>query len=299
MLIREVVDDYLVAIYQAGRSDATLRQYGWHLKKTIIWLAEQGIEELQQVNKRVLREWGAGLRSKWDSATRKQAVCAARSFFGWCHEEELIELNPGRSLKVPQVKKRIQRTLTAEEVQMLIAACGPDPIGLRNAAIVSLLTDSGLRAEELCDLRVDNLNLRGGILTVVSKGGDEDSAVFSDATARRLEAWLVVRPAASDVNEVFVSIGGTTPRQKLTTRGLRIILRKLGKKAGVEDVSPHAFRRAFACLATEAGAPSRVLQDMGRWSDVKMIELYTQALNTVRLFRQYSPIHFIENNIHD
>ena len=297
MLILEVVNDYLVAIRQAGKSDATLRQYGWHLKKMSVWLIEQDIKDLPQVDKKVLRRWGAGLRDKWAPATQKQAVCAARSFFGWCWEEELIKSDPGRSLKVPQVKKRIQRTLTAEDVQMLIAVCGSDLLGLRNVAIVSLLTDSGLRAEELCNLGIGDLDLPQGILDVISKGGHEDQGSFGDATARRLEAWLEVRPSTPGVGEVFVSIGGLTPGNKLTTRGLRIIVRRLGEKAGIEGVSPHAFRRAFACLATEAGAPSRVLRDMGRWSDIRMVEVYTQALNTRGLFRQYSPISFIEGNL--
>ncbi|MCP4539733.1 MAG: tyrosine-type recombinase/integrase [Chloroflexi bacterium] len=265
MLIDQVVDEYLVAIDQAGKSTATLRQYGWHLKKMSVWLTEQSVNELEQVDKKMLREWGAGLRDKWGSATRKQAVCAARSFFGWCWEEELIGLDPGQFLKVPKVKKRIQRTLIAKEIQMLLEACGTNLFGLRNAAIVSLLTDSGLRAEELCELCIQNLNLQEGILTVISKGGDEDYACFSDTTARRLEAWLKVRLANPSVDKVFVSIGGTTPGEKLTPRGLRIIVRKLGQRAGVEGVSPHTFRRAFACLATEAGALGRILKDMGRW----------------------------------
>ena len=142
----------------------------------------------------------------------------------------------------------------------------------------------------LCSWR----NLSG--LVQPSKWGDEGKACFSDATARRLEARLRVRLARSGVDEVFVFIGGTTPRKKLTTRGLCIILRKLGQRAGIEDVSPHAFRRAFACLATKTGAPGRVLKDMGWWSDIKMVELYIQALDATQLFRRYNPIDFIENN---
>jgi len=52
---------------------------------------------------------------------------------------------------------------------------------------------------------------------------------------------------------------------------------------------------SFACLATEAGAPSRLLQVAGRWSDIRMVERYTGALAGPGLFARYSPVDFAEN----
>ncbi len=175
-------------------------------------------------------------------------------------------------------------------------ACDLETVaGRREQAIISLLVDSGLRAAELCRLRVADVALEAGVLTVIGKGGDEELVPFGDTTVRRLQAWLDVRSAAEGVETVFVSLGGLTPGQPLTTSGLRNILRRLGKKAGLDGVSPHAFRRAFACISTEAGAPSRVVQKIGRWSDIRMVERYTKALQTRRLYKQYSPADFVEN----
>jgi len=64
-------------------------------------------------------------------------------------------------------------------------------------------------------------------------------------------------------------------------------------------VSPHAFRRAFACISTKAGAPSRVVQKIGRWDDIRMVERYTKALQAGKLYRQYSPADFVENGRQD
>lgn len=119
MLVKEAVGKFLVAARQAGKSDTTLRQYRWHLERMAGWLAEYRGEQLSEVSRALLRQWGAELRDQWSSATIKQAVCAARAFFSWCLEEGLVETDPGRALKVPRVKDRIQRTLTADEVQAL------------------------------------------------------------------------------------------------------------------------------------------------------------------------------------
>ncbi|MBU0490860.1 MAG: tyrosine-type recombinase/integrase [Chloroflexi bacterium] len=295
MLVRDAIDEFAIAMRQAGRSEVTVRQYKWHLRKMADWLTERGGEQLEEISRTLLREWGAALHGWWGSATIKQAVCAARAFFAWCREERIIRADPGRALKVPTVKERIQRTLTADEVQALVNACDLETVaGLRYQAMISLLVDSGLRAAELCRLRMADVVLDAGLLTVIGKGGDEEMVPFGNITVQRLQAWLDVRSAAEGVETVFVSLGGLTPRQPLTTSGLRNILRRLGKKAGVEGVSPHAFRRAFACISTEAGAPSRVVQKIGRWSDIRMVERYTMALQARRLYKQYSPADFVE-----
>lgn len=289
---------YVMAARQSGKSDATVRQYDWHLRKMAAWLARRGMEGVGEVGRDVIREWGAGLRDSWAPATVKQAVCAARSFFAWCAEEGLIGADPGRALVVPRVPVRLQRTLTGDEVALLLAACDlSTDKGVRDAALVSLLVDSGLRAGEICRLRVTNAELELGLLTVVGKGGDEGAAYFGRATAGRLEAWLEVRWdwAVVGVGTVFVSVGGNTPGRPLTTRGLRMVLRRLGDQAGVRGVSPHAFRRAFACIGLEAGASSREVQMAGRWGDIRMVERYTPALRVRELYRRWSPADFIEN----
>jgi len=107
------------------------------------------------------------------------------------------------------VKERIQRTLTADEVRALVDACDSETVaGRRDQAIVSLLVDSGLRAGELCRLRVAGVVLEAGLLVVVGKGGDEETVPFGDVTARRLQAWLDVRSASATegVDTVFVSL---------------------------------------------------------------------------------------------
>jgi len=291
--MRDAIYDYLMAIRQEGKSSATVTQYGWHLVKMTEWLAAHDIARPREVTRRRLREWGAAIRDKWRPATVKQAVSAARSFFRWLSEEEGWEADPGRALAVPRVPVRLQRTLSADEIAVMLAACDTgDVMGLRMGAMISLLLDSGVRAAELCRLDRDDLDKARGVIKVLGKGGGERQAYFGMITGKRLEIWLDVRPVV-ETEAVFVSLGGGTPGCRLTTRGLRIILRRFGQKVGVKDVCPHAFRRAFACISTEAGAPSRVVMGAGGWSNIRMVERYTQGLRAERLYRQYSPADYL------
>lgn len=237
-MFESAIREYLNALRQGGKSDATRRNYGWHLRKLVEWLADQQVDRPDEVSRALLREWGAGLFDHWcDTSTVK---------------------------------------------------------GLRDQALVSLIVDSGLRADETCRLRVTDVDLEVNLLVVNEKGGDEEYGTFSYITAGYLHAWLEVRPELSGVDALFVSIGGITPHHPLTTRGLRIIVKKLGEKAGVPGVSPHTLRRAFACIATEAGASFQALTMLGRWEDIRMVKRYTRALKVAKLYPLYSPMVYIE-----
>ncbi len=304
MLLHEAAEEYLMAGTQEGWSEATHRQYRWHLEKFRLWAHEHHIDDVESLTRRALRAWGASIRDRWQPATCRQAVIAVRQFLVWCHAEGLIAEDLSGVLKVPKVPRRIQRTITADEVKAMLAVCdsqngvGLDPdvaiaVARRNAAIVCLLFDSLLRASELCRLRVQDVNMDGRYILVIGKGGDQQVVWFGEETGQRLRAWLEVRRAAPGVDALFVSLGGNTPGRPLTGRGLRIILKNLGERAGIKGVSPHAFRRGGAVQAIMSGAPSRVVQLMGRWANLEMVERYTRALERGEILPRYSPMDSI------
>jgi integrase/recombinase XerD len=244
----------------------------------------------------------AGKVKHWKPATIRQAVIVTRCFIHWCYEEKLISQDLAEALQIPKNKRRMQRTLNDDEIQALLDACDLKTVkGIRDAALVSLLTDLGLRSIEVRRLTKNDLyfNVKLGeevvnVMIVTGKGDNQDPAFFGQATADRLRDWLKVRPEKEGVAELFISLGGNTPGQPFTRYGLRNTLSKLGKKVGIEGVTTHAFRRSFACIADDAGASTRKIQLWGRWSDIRMVERYTLALKAGKQYNQYSPIDYLE-----
>jgi site-specific recombinase XerD len=116
-------------------------------------------------------------------------------------------------------------------------------------------------------------------IAVIGKGGKQEFVYFSKKCQEALDEWLVIREKISKCDSLFVSMGGFTPGEPLTTRGLRSILKKIGEKSGVENVHPHAFRRSFATLRIKRkGQSTRGVQRLGRWRNLETFERYTQAL---------------------
>jgi integrase/recombinase XerD len=289
---------------------STQEKYTYHMKCLRLWLAERGVYEPGAITRQHLEEWVSELHDEWGKATIKQAVAAARNFFRWLEEVDLLSKKQRKklfkALPLPKVEKNEQRTLSLGEIQALLAVCDPSrATGSRNLPLIELLVASGLRAAEIRRLQVSDLEFGVRLapevvvnrLTVVIKGNKRRAGYFDERTAEHLRAWLAVRAriAAPGVPEVFVSIGGTTRGRALSRDGLKVILRKLGQEAGVKGVSPHPFRRAFACLLQMAGANVRTIQELGRWDDPDMPLLYTRAFEAALVYNQFAPMDFIRS----
>ena len=183
----------------------------------------------------------------------KPIIASARSFFRWSQEDgvELISRKKLRkllrALALPKVPKSVQRTLSIDEVELLLNTCNLITTkGTRDAAIISALVDTGLRASELCRLKVADISfdttlapgVRVNQVAVVVKGGSTEHGYFGQRAARHLQRWLQVRQGvvAAGVEEVFVSLVRSNPGRSIDRHGLKTILRNVGGEAGVSGV---------------------------------------------------------------
>ena len=287
-----MLDSFIVAGRASGWSDATARQYRKHLEYWQDFLA--GSEPTPQN----LKEWIVSLRAKWAPATVRSAVIAVRGYLRYIGRDDLAG-----TIKPPQPPPRVQRTISAAEVARLLTAAethvvtGVSPraaeaASARNAAIVAVLYDCWLRASELCSLTLDAVSVDARRLIVAGKGDREELVAYSAETALRLLAWMNLRGTVANRNTraLFVSVGGNTPGAAITPQGLRAILNSLGRRAGVDNVTPHSFRRGGATQAIRLGASTRYVQAHGRWAKLEMVERYTRALDPGDLIERYSPV---------
>jgi len=306
--MQTLIDEFLLAGRADGWSQSTVRQYRRHLEWFRDWLAEKDSESLDGISRSLLRQWAADMRDRWAPATCAAAIKAIRSWLAYCDAEGHGGGNLVSALKVPRIPKRVQRTISPEEVRAMLEACDrparsglsedqAEAARLRNGALVAILFDSLIRAGELVALDLADLDLPNRRICVLGKGGGQAWVRFSEDTAGRLRSWIRVRSDVAQEREpaLFVAITGNRPGRRLTTSGLRIIVRRLGERAGIDGVSPHAFRRGGAVAALENGAPSRLVQLHGRWARLDLLELYTRSMQANAIMDRYSPMIGLRN----
>ncbi len=151
----------------------------------------------------------------------------------------------------------------------------------RNQAIILLLLDTGLRADELCSLQIRDVDLKNRFVHVVSGKGDKERFIpFSPRTGQALWKYIVSRDNRSverlniqRSNDPFFLTLENTPMDR--SRLLKQLI-SIGRRAGVLDVHPHRFRHTFAIMYLRNGGDPYSLQIILGHATMEMVKKYLQ-----------------------
>jgi len=218
--LRSDIDAFLTELQAIGRSNHTVRAYGWHLYRFALWAEDLGVRKVDEIPQVPFLEWMSSLWETYQPATIKQAAQALRAWLRWLHRKQILEKNLAPQIPVPRVGFTPQRTLTSEEIRRLFKVCNPNaPVGARNLALMAVLLETGLREGELVRLRLGDWNQKRGCFEVLGKGRRRDIVWCSTECVAYIQNWLRFRgqAARSGVAHLFVSLGGITPGRLVIT----------------------------------------------------------------------------------
>ena len=162
-----------------GSSPHTRKAYESDLRQFVTWAERGAAATPQAVDHLVLRRYLAYLTTRGMARpTIARKAAALRAFFGWLRKREVIAADPTRNLRTPRGDRRLPKVPKAAEVASLIddAPLPPDDedgvaaaVALRDNAVLETLYGAGLRISELCGLGPSDVDLRGGLVTVLGK----------------------------------------------------------------------------------------------------------------------------------
>jgi integrase/recombinase XerD len=227
------------------------------------------------------------------AATIKLHAVALRILFRFLLQRKMLERDPTEFLGVPKIERYLPETLSEPEIAKLLAAAGgKTPLEIRDHAMVELLYASGLRVSELCNARLENLDLDQGFIRVVGKGNKQRlvpvGAGARKALARYLEAGRPELVGKKTGGEIFLSVRG----HRLTNQRIWQLLGELAKRAGLDkDVHPHMLRHSFATHLLQGGADLRIIQEMLGHADISTTQIYTHVdtRGLQKTHRQFHP----------
>ena len=180
-----------------------------------------------------------------------------------------------QQIERPKPERSLPKVLGRAQVDALIATPNPkSPLFARDVAILELLYSSGLRATELCDLKVRDVNLQVGVVRVLGKGRKERIVPVGRAATEAISRYLAEgRPETTD-EHLFLSRTGK-PMERIA---LWMLVEKHARKSGVlKKVSPHTLRHCFASHLLSGGADLRVVQELLGHSDIQTTQIYTHV----------------------
>jgi integrase/recombinase XerD len=234
---------------------------------------------------RLLR--GRGCRA----STCNLRLSSLKSFLKYCADEDVglyavyLEVK-----KVPVMKAAGKPVKTMSETALRTLLAQPDPKapkGIRNRMIMILLYDTGVRVQELVDLKIADLQLRAKapFIIVTGKGNKTRSVPLMDKTVRHLTGYLKRFHSPSEdrfETPLFYSTRSNTPH-KLSTDAVAVMLKNYARSAARTcteiplRVHPHLFRHTRAMDLYRAGMPLSYIAEFLGHANMSTTEIYASA----------------------
>jgi site-specific recombinase XerD len=279
-----------------GAADKTRRAYGVDLGQLAEWAGRQGIGP-DELDPRMLRRFAGVLSERGARKTTvARKLAAIRTFYRHLVERGELAANPADLVATPKRESYLPRVLKPAEIaDVLERIPGRSPLELRDRALFELAYGAGLRAEELTNLDVDDLDPDAEELRVTGKGSKTRSVPAGEPSWAALERWLTrgraPLVAASEAGRpepaLFVSKTGRRLSTSDVRRRLSVATRRAALGAGV---SPHTLRHSFATHLLEGGADLRAIQELLGHASISTTQTYTRV-ESKRLRKAYASAH--------
>ena len=238
----DMVDLYLNTLDIEGRSKNTVYRY----RRKLLRFMEYDPTPIRQMTVFNIRQYLAYEKSRGicDNTLRGDRDIY-HAFFGWLHREGLLQLDPCSNLSPIKVKKEEKQPFSDVELEKLKDACETQ----RDKAMYYFLLTTGCRISEVSSINIKDINFKECEVKVLGKGNKERTVYFTPVASMYLEQYLKSRKDTCEA--LFVGKGS----KRLQKNGFEQRLHKIAKKAGVENVHPHRFRRTLATQLIRNGMP--------------------------------------------
>jgi site-specific recombinase XerD len=215
---------------EKDKSNNTIKNYVADLKNYVKWLGVHHGDAPASAPQKAFRKYIQHLeKSGLATSTVNRRIQSLRTFYQTLIEVGIREDDPTEGIKSRKIAKQNDtKWLERHQVKAIFEAIDKQKQGedkrFRERAIISVLVNCGLRVSELCDLKMDDLDFKGGFIDVIGKGGKFRRVPFNPATQRAVKQWLQFR--SLDTPYVF----HTERSPKMTPRAVQHITKKLSEQ---------------------------------------------------------------------
>jgi integrase/recombinase XerC len=281
---------YLESVKQY--SPHTLKGYERDLKKLSDYLSAQDIKNWKIVKEHDLRTFINSERRRGLSPRSIQRVLSScRTFFEHLLIEGLIQLSPAQNVSSPKLAQLLPKAMDADLVQRLLDFKPKGMIEIRDKALAELLYSSGLRLSEVCELEVQDLDLKERTCRVLGKGNKTRIVPVGKKAIQAIRDWMIYRSELKASKEtstdaIFLNNKGN----RISARSIQLRLEKLCLQRGIPGINPHMLRHSFASHVLESSGDLRAVQEMLGHSDISTTQIYTK-LDFQHLSKVYDKAH--------
>lgn len=236
-----MLETYLAALQVECRSPKTIERYRYEIERLMEYVKVPTRRiSIYHLRGYLAAEKARGIADSTMEGHRQIFI----AYFNWLQREGLIERNPTANLGVIKREKKQKKSYTPVELEKLNQNCET----VRDRAIVHFLWSTGCRISEMTSLNRDSVDLDKLECVVHGKGNKERKVYMDEVCGMLLRQYLAERTDSDPA--LFYG-----RYERMQANGVRVMLKRLGRRAGVENVHPHRFRRTRATELARRGMP--------------------------------------------
>jgi integrase/recombinase XerD len=286
--ITSYLDRFLACSATLNYSSETIKTRKVCIRRFIAWCEERGLDKPQDITRPVLERYRRYLHlyrkangEPLSFGTQHSHLAPLKAFFKWLAKENHILYNPASEFELPRVPKHLPKNiLTEEEIEdMLRQTQVYGDVGIRDRAIIETFYSTGIRRMELVNLKLQDIDLARGAVTIFEGKWQKDRVVpIGDRASAWVEKYLWdVRPAllkGDDPGNLFLTECG----QPFTKNRMGDLIKKYKKAVGIDKSGEcHLFRHSMATHMLDNGADIRYIQAMLGHVNLSSTAIYTQV----------------------
>lgn len=288
-------------------SELTINQYNSSIKRFVEFLEEyyKRVDSLEKITKDILLDYHKyimNLKMKnglhYSNSTQGTKLKALRTFFKYLMKMDFILRDPSTIISMPKEEQRLTRNiLTQDEMVKLLKSIKLNtPVNIRNRAIIEVLYSCGMRTFELCDLKLQDIDLKNFTVTIVKGKGNKSRILpLGQYAAHYIEVYLerarkyMLKFNRKDPGYLFLSIKGN--KFSSTSINKTVIPSVLRKTSIKKHISFYSFRHAVATHLLENKVDIAYIAQLLGHSSLRTTQRYLQIeiSELKKLHSQYHP----------
>ena len=290
MKIEDAIEDFLnYCLFEKGLSDRTKESYKNDLNVYRDFLSEFNIINIDEISDYHIKEF---LKMRNDDATGTIAhnLTVIKNFHSYLFREKYVSSDVSEFIERPKMRKSLPKTLSIEDIDILLNIELKTPFDYRNKAMLELMYGCGLRVSELVELEINDIAMNNCVIRILGKGNKERDIPLGEYALHYLKLYLDKRSLLlknKSCDKLFLNNHGLGMTRQGFFKNLKQILKEKGLNS---DVSPHTLRHSFATHLINRGADLRSIQEMLGHSDISTTKIYTRVSDE-KVIDDYNKFH--------
>jgi len=239
---------------------------------------EFGSEDIVNVNYAQIRNWIVSLvNSGISNQTINRKVSSLKSFYKFLQKTKQLTLNPLIKHKALKVAKRVQVPFSEKEIESVINSNDEivDFESIRDKLIVELLYSTGMRRNELVNLKLSDIHKSNQVVKVLGKRNKERYIPLLKSVLDSLTIYHEFRDQIkTDQSYLFITKNG---KKIYDTLVYRIINNYFSSVSSKVKKSPHVLRHSFATHLLNEGADLNSVKELLGHSSLASTQVYTHS----------------------